>query len=444
MYKRIIEYIEKKSIAILGFGREGKSSYNLIRKYLSEKEITVLDQNIDAIKDLNDNKLKLITDDYLERLNDFDLVIKTPGISLINKKITTEVTSQFDLLLRFTDVKLIGVTGTKGKSTTSSLIYQIIKEQIENTFYVGNIGIPVFDYIEEFNEESLVVAEMSAHQLNDLHNSPFIGIILNLFPEHLDYFYNLDNYYNAKLNMFRYQNNNDYALYYDKNESLNKLVDELNLVVNKIMISEDNIINDEVVFEGKSIYDFKKGQKLEGLFNKIDIAFALKVASILNLDLNKCEKVIREFKTLPHRMECVGIYNDITFYDDTLATIPDATLNSVKSLGNVDTLIIGGMDRGIGYDDFVKRLAESNISNIICQPETGLYIYEKLFELKLDKNIFYIETMEDAVKKAYEVTEKGKSCLLSPSAPSYNIYKNYEDKSKDYIECVKKYSLHLK
>ena len=143
------------------------------------------------------------------------------------------------------------------------------------------------------------------------------------------------------------------------------------------------------------------------------------------------------------RDKCPAEY-DIAFYDDTLATIPDATLNSVKSLGNVDTLIIGGMDRGIGYDDFVKKLADSSVSNIICQPETGLYIYEKLFELKLEKNIFYIETMDDAVKKAYEVTEKGKSCLLSPSAPSYNIYKNYEEKSKDYIECVKKYSLHLK
>lgn len=442
MYKRIIEYIKDKRIAILGFGREGKSTYNLIRKHLPEKEITILDQNKDAINELNDNNLKLIYDNYLDKLNDFQLIIKTPGISLIDHKYNTEITSQFDLLLRFSDVKLIGITGTKGKSTTSSLIYQIIKNQIENTFYVGNIGIPVFDYIEEFNDESYVVAEMSAHQLNDLHNSPFIGIILNLYPEHLDYFQTLDNYYKAKLNIFKYQRHNDYALYYDKNEALNKLVSEMNLLSTKIVISEDNIINDEIVFDNKVIYDFKKGQKLEGLFNKIDITFVLKIATILNLNLKKVENVIRNFETLPHRMECIGTYKEISFYDDTLATIPDATMNSVKALNNVDTLIIGGLDRGIGYDNFVKMLAKSDISNIICQPETGLYIYEKLFELKLDKNIFYIETMDEAVKKAYEVTEKGKSCLLSPSAPSYNIYKNYEEKSKDYIECVKKYSLH--
>lgn len=442
MYKNIIEYLKDKNIAILGFGREGKSSYNLIRKYLHDKKITVLDQNINALNGIDDENISLINDNYLERIDDFDLVIKTPGVSLIGKKFKAEITSQFDLLLRFGNVKLIGITGTKGKSTTSSLIYEIIKNQINNAFYVGNIGMPVFDYIEEFNEESLIVAEMSAHQLNDLHNSPFIGIILNLFPEHLDYFHTLDAYYEAKLNMFKYQTENDFALYYDKNESLTNLVARLKLKSNLITVNENIIINDQIIINNKLIYDFKKGQQLEGLFNKIDIIFALKVALILNLDLLKAEEVIRNFKTLPHRMELVGTYKEISFYDDTLATIPDATLNSVKALGNVDTLIIGGMDRGIGYDDFVECLAKLNVSNIICQPETGKYIYDRLSQRDLNKNIIYLESMDDVVKKAYEVTKKGMSCLLSPSAPSYNIYKNYEEKSAKYIECVKKYGLH--
>ena len=441
MHTRIIEYTKDKKLAILGFGREGKSTYNLIRKYLPKKEIIVLDQNKDSLKGIHDDKLELISENYLEKLDDFDLIIKTPGISLIGKKYNTEITSQFDLLLRFTNIKLIGITGTKGKSTTSSLIYEIIKNQIENTYYVGNIGIPVFDYIEEFNSDSYVVAEMSAHQLNDLHNSPHIGIILNLFPEHLDYFGDLEKYYKAKLNMFVHQNENDYALYYDKNKTLNSLVCDSSLKSNQIRINEDFIINDEACFDG-IIYDFKKRQNLEGLYNRIDMLFALKVAQILNLDLKEAEKVIRNFKTLPHRMERIGTYKEITFYDDTLATIPEATMNSVNSLEKVDTLIIGGLDRKIGYKKFVQSLAESNISNIICQPETGKYIYDELTKLNLSKNIFYIEDLEDAVKKAYEVTKKGMYCLLSPSAPSYNVYKNYEEKSEKYIEYVKKYGLH--
>lgn len=442
MYQRIIEYLKDKKVAILGFGREGKSSYNLIRKYLPDKKLTVLDQNKNISKEINDLNLELISENYLEKLDDFDLVIKTPGISLVGKSFNTEITSQFDLLLRFTEVKLIGVTGTKGKSTTSSLIYEIIKAQIEDTFYVGNIGIPIFDCIEKFNQESYVVAEMSAHQLNDLHNSPFIGIVLNLFPEHLDYFHTLDAYYEAKLNMFKYQNENDFALYYNKNEDLNNWVNKASLKSNKIIINEDLIKNDEVIFENKLIYNFKKGQHLEGLYNKIDILFALKVAEILDLDLNQAESVVRNFKTLPHRMECVGIYKEIAFYDDTLATIPEATMNSVKALEKVDTLIIGGLDRKIGYEYFVESLASSTISNIICQPDTGKYIYDELTKLNLSKNIFYIEELDEAVKKAYEVTKKGMCCLLSPSAPSYNIYKNYEEKSAKYIEYIKKYGLH--
>lgn len=442
MHKRIIEYVKDKKIAILGFGREGKSSYNLIRKYLPELKITILDQNKESLKDINDLNLELVCENYLEKINDFELVIKAPGISLIDKNYTCEITSQFDLLLRFTEVKLIGITGTKGKSTTSSLIYEIIKNQIENTFYVGNIGIPVFDYIESFNKDSLVVAEMSAHQLNDLTNSPFIGVILNLYPEHLDYFYTLDNYYEAKLNMFKYQKANDYALYYDKNADLSKLVNKNNIKSNLIKINEDLINNGIVTFENYYSYDFKKGQYLEGLYNKIDILFALKVAEILKLDATKVENVIRNFKTLPHRMECVGTFKDITFYDDTLATIPNATINSVNALEKVDTLIIGGMDRKIDYNEFIILLSKSNVSNIICQPETGKYIYGELLKLNLDKKIFYIESLEDAVIKAYEITEKGKYCLLSPSAPSYNIYKNYEEKSAKYIEYIKKYGLH--
>lgn len=442
MHNNIIDYIKNKKIAILGFGREGKSSYKLIRKYLPKKEITVLDQSLKALENILDENLKLITENYLDILDNYDLVIKSPGISLINKTYNTEITSQFDLLLRFGNFKLIGITGTKGKSTTSSLIYEVIKNQIENTFYVGNIGIPVFDYIEEFNENSIVVAEMSAHQLNDLKKSPYISILLNLFPEHLDYFYNLDNYYNAKLNIFRYQNKDDYSLFYEDNIEVKTLVNKLLLKSNIIPIKNDDIINDEVMINANYKYDFKKGQNLQGLFNKLDIIFALNVANILKIDLKKAEEVIRNFKTLPHRMELVGIFNEIAFYDDTLATIPTATINSINSLENVNTLIIGGMDRKIDYDEFIDDLISSKVQNIICEPDTGLYIYNKLREKKTTKKVFYSENMKHTIKLAFENTLPNTACLLSPSAPSYNIYKNYEEKSQKYIEAIKEYTLH--
>ena len=162
---------------------------------------------------------------------------------------------------------------------------------------------------------------------------------------------------------------------------------------------------------------------------------ALEVAKLLNLDLEKASKSACEFEGLDHRMKLVGNVNNRYFYDDTLATIPAASINSIKSIPNVKTLILGGMDRNIDYDSYIKFLKESNLNNIICQPDTGLYIYNSLKNIS-NKNILYIESLEEAVKKAYELTNEDESILLSPAAPSYNVYKNYADKSEHYINYI--------
>lgn len=442
MYQNLIDYLQDKKIAILGFGREGKSTYNFIRKVLPNKKITIIDKLKEVIMDYKDNNTSIIYgDNYLTSLNEYELIIKTPGISLIGVEITTEITSQFDLLLRFIPVKVIGITGTKGKSTTSSLIYQIIHDQIDNSYLVGNIGIPVFDIIEKLTQNSIIVAEMSAHQLKDIKKSPTIGIILNLYEEHLDYFLTKSNYYNAKLNMFKYQTKEDYALYYDKNVDLKELITEFNLNSNIIFLNEDQIINGKYIKDDILIYDYNKGQKLIGKLNEIDILFALEVSRILKLDITKTEKTIRNFEPLPHRMNLIGTYQNISFYDDTLATIPKATINSINALKDVDTIIIGGMDRKIDYIEFTNDLLKTNVSNIICQPETGLIIYDLLKKLTHDKNVIYIDDLEKAVIKAYEITKKGKKCLLSPAASSYNVYKSFEEKSAKYKEYIEKYSL---
>lgn len=435
MYNEIINYIKNKNVAILGFGREGKSTYKFIRKHLKDKMLTVLDQNKNATSDINDDNLTLISDNYLDYIDKYDLVIKTPGISLIGKKYNAEITSEVDLLTRFVPVKLIGITGTKGKSTTSSLIYTVVSDQLKNTFYVGNIGIPIFDYIEKFTPDSIVVAELSAHQLNDIKNSPHIAIILNLFEEHLDYFHTLDNYYNAKLNIFKYQNKNDYALYYSDNEELTNRVKKINSLAKMIPLNQKMLLNDEIKIDDYT-YFFNKGQYLIGDYNKIDIMFSLYVAKILNLNLKRCEKVIRNFKPLEHRLELINGGN-IKFYDDTLATIPEATLNSIKAIKDLETLIVGGKDRNIDYTNFVHELVNTSVKNIICQPDTGKYIYENL--KNSNKNVYYVEELEDAVILAYKITGKDKSCLLSPAASSYNKYQNYADKSAHFKMYIEKY-----
>lgn len=438
MIDAILDYLKGKKIAILGFGLEGKSTYNFLRRYLPTKLFTIIDQNENLEKMADNNINYVLGENYLDNLDDYELVIKTPGICLIDKKYKCEIVSQFSLLLNLTDAFVIGVTGTKGKSTTTSLIYEIIKAQKDNVYLVGNIGIPIFDLIDDFNKDSIIVAEMSGHQLYDIKRSPNIGIITNLFEEHLDYFKTIDNYYHSKLNMFRYQNEDAYGIYLKDNDDLNYNIAKTNIKSTLIGLGKDNIIDNKIHLDSREVFDLNLKRNLIGDFNNLNIMMALQVTKLLNLDLEKARHTIADFKGLEHRMSLIATVNDISFYDDTLATIPAATQNSILAIPNIETLIIGGMDRNINYDSFIEFLANSKLENIICQPDTGKYIYESLVK-NCSKNIYYIEKLEDAVDKSFEITKKNKAVLLSPAAPSYNVFKNYADKSKHYQEYILKH-----
>lgn len=456
----IINKLEDKNLAILGFGKEGYSTYTYLRKHLANPSITIIDQNVNLIANYpelsKDSNLELILgDNYLDNLEKYDYIIKTPGISLqadLIVKLKNKLTSQMELVLNETDAFIIGVTGTKGKSTTSSLIYQVLKDQNKDVYLVGNIGNPILDYIDLVNDDTILVAEFSAHQLQFIKKSPQIGIILNLFEEHLDYFKEVNNYYLAKLNMFKYQKENDYALYFLDNTTLQEFVKNNDYVSNLIPVTFDSSEKSCVYADDKYIYT-KENDKLNVLYNLADkrhlvgehnitnIMFVLKVADILNLDIKKATVSINNFEGLNHRLKKVGIFDDIIFYCDTIATIPAATLNGINSLKEVDTLIFGGMDRGIDYSNFAEDLLKTSIRNFICMPDTGYNIGKKLEDLKeVEQNVYFVEALEAAVKLAYKVTEKNKICLLSPAAPSYNKYKNYEEKGNYYIEYIKMYA----
>ena len=204
MINEIINEINIKKVIILGFGREGRSTYKFIRKYLPNKKLYIGDiqdlKNDELIKNDNNIELKCGTD-YLENLNDYDLIIKTPGITfkdIDTKPIYNKISSQLELLLKYSASLTISVTGTKGKSTTSSLIYKMLQDQEKSAVFAGNIGIPIFDKIEEMTKDKIIVLENSSHQLEFLHHSPNIGIFLNIFEEHLDHHNNYDEYINAK------------------------------------------------------------------------------------------------------------------------------------------------------------------------------------------------------------------------------------------------------
>ena len=445
MIADLINYFQNKKILILGFGREGQSTYKLIRKYIKEQTLYIADRKENFEKNYEflsqDKNIKCISGEgYLEDLEEYDVIMKSPGISFVGldtSKFYNNIKSQLELLLEFFDMFTIGITGTKGKSTTSSLIYKVLKEQNVKSMLLGNIGVPVFDYIDTIPNDTTLILEMSSHQLEYMKLSPNISILLNIYPEHLDHYESFEKYAEAKCNIFKYQNKSDYFIYNSDDETINKFLKDEEAKKYKVSLkgNGDIYLNGEnIYFNDKEIYNINTPRNLLGEYNLNNIMFVLAVSEILKLDISKTIKSISDFKTLEHRLEFVGEYNGILYYDNSIATIPKATIEAVKALKNVDTLIIGGMDRGLDYTDFVKFLNESDISNIICMPKTGHDIAKNL----KDGRAYVVNTLDEAVEIAKKHTTKGRVCLLSPAAASYGFFKNFEEKGNIYKELVKK------
>lgn len=440
MYNTIIKNFKNKNIAILGFGKEGKSTYNFLRKYLPAENITILDNNEKLLEknyELNNDKnLSLILGEkYMENLNTYDYIFKSPGVKIPDKIFNTikeKITSQIEIALEMFRDNIIGITGTKGKSTTSSLLYQVLKEQNVDCLLLGNVGNPILDYIDEIKANTKLIIEMSSYQLETVKYSPHIGIILNLYQDHLNYHGTLKEYHNSKLNMFAFQINKDLALYTSSNEIINKYITNSSYHSTFIDINKEFYIeNDDIYYKNKKIYNKNTKRLLIGDHNLINILFVLKVIDILDLDINKAIKTINTFKPLEHRMEYVGEFNGIKYYNDTIATIPEATISCLKALKNVDTIIFGGMDRGISYEPLITYFNKSNIINFICMPETG----HKLASQIKKGNVYKVNSLDEAVNIAKKITKN--ACLLSPAAPSYNAFKNFEEKGNYYKKLIK-------
>lgn len=453
MIKEIIEFLKNKRIMILGFGIEGKSTYNFIRRYLPNMQLVIRYNNTDLRQEneyLNtDKNLRFITGDkYLDGIEQYDIIIKSPGISFKNIDISqfeNKITSQLELFLENTKSLCIGITGTKGKSTTSSLIYKILKDQNRSAKLLGNIGTPIFDEIEKIKDNTITVLEISSHALQYVKRSPNISILLNLFEEHLDHYKSFKEYGDAKFNIFKFQKENDVAIFNldnlamqekkykykttDYGVTLNNNIN--NLTNNTIYLKEGYIWHNN-----QKAYNTTDTRKLKGDHNLNDIMFVLATHKILELNLKKTIKSINEFNPLEHRLEYVGTFDNVDYYNDSIATIPEATIESIKALKDVNTLIVGGNDRGVNQENLIKFLKESLVENIICLPKTGEYIYSGL--TKSNKNLYKVETMQEATKLAKEITKKGKICLMSPAASSYGYFKNFKERGDIFKQCILK------
>lgn len=431
---KILSAFKDKKILILGFAREGQSTLLFLRRYFPEKLICVADQNKYEIKD-KFTKTNF-GENYLNDLSGFDVVIKSPGIPnklleiVAAKKHGVEFTSQTKIFFQLCLGTIVGVTGTKGKSTTTALINHILQSNKQTSILLGNIGKPCLDYLDnDFGKGKIFCFELSSHQLSDMDISPHIAILLNIFPEHLDYYTDFGDYLSAKLNITKYQTTDDYLIF---NEETSEFKDIPTLTKAKC-----------ITFSSKSAKQFKGSTHLVGEHNLLNIAAAVEVVKLFNIPEKEIMRSLETFKPLETRLETIGKSSEITFVEDALATIPEATIAAINSFPRqIGSLILGGSDRGQDFTNLARKIVNEKIPNLVFFPTTGERIWQEIEKLSPDYPIkhFFVDSMDEAVKLCFENTPRGKVCLLSTASPSFSIFKDYKDKSNQFRESIDKYS----
>lgn len=436
-----IENLEIGStVLILGFGKEGQSTFHFLVNNYPEIAVWVSDSNKDLKPLMEEFGIKnyLLGEDYLSGIERFDAIIKSPGIPisiLSNKELTGKITSQAEIFLQLYRDQIIGITGTKGKSTTSSLIYHILSIHSRNVFLVGNIGIPPLDQVAHLNRESIIVYEMSSHQLDGINVSPRIALLLNIFEEHLDHYGNMELYREAKYRIFQKQVPGDWLILNKNDDDLINDLQKMELQGQLIGYSLNKNSNCEAVLDPDGIVRYSwenedsfiainRRKSLPGKHNELNIMAAICACKILHIEDQTIEKGITSFGGLEHRLEYVGKFGGINFYNDSIATIPEATIEAVKTLGYVDTLILGGKNRGINYQKLINFLTPENVSNLILVGEVGLMLKKHLQNHSF--KIILISSFEGLGQAVKSCTNDNGICLLSPAASSYDMFKNFE------------------
>ena len=388
---------EGRSILLAGYGREGHSAERLIGRYTAHLSIA-------------DGEEEIRQKASLQR---YDWVVKSPGVPMRVLKGVEHVTSLTDIFLQVYADRTIGVTGTKGKSTTASLIHHLLP----GSLLAGNIGIPLFDIVEQVDEHSLVVAELSCHQLEVLHRSPHIGVVLNLFQEHLDHYDSYLAYQMAKLQIALHQSADDHFFFCSDNDTLESLVDRLPLLSTLHPYRLSLCTNEE-----RQLLD---NLLLPGEHNRSNALVAIRVARLAapSLSAADIEERLESFVPLHHRLERVAQKCGITWYDDSISTIPAATIAALRALPRVDTLILGGFDRGIDYAPLADYLSSHPVPNMVYVGTAG----RRIRSLMPPSGSSLVEDdYAKLVPWCADHTPQGGVVLLSPAAASYDAFRNFE------------------
>ncbi len=409
-----------------------------IEKYAPDAEVTIADQNEALPIEAGKHWLQVGTG-WLENLEKFDVIIKSPGIppnsqlKAQSSKLTTPTQIFFDTI-KDSGALTIGITGSKGKSTTASLIYQILKAQSSklkaHPLLVGNIGEPAITHINDAKKGTVFVMELSSYQLMDLTCSPHVAVITSFFPEHLDYHGSLENYIAAKKNITRHQTEDDYVFFADTVQAAE-------------IAKEGDAI--KIPFSHADAPVSIEETHLIGAHNLSNIAGAFMVATRLGISEKDAITAIKEFRGLPHRLQNLGEHHGAIWIDDAISTTPESTIAALDALGDdVKVIILGGQDRGYNFEALGQRIALSKIQTVILFPGSGPAIKRAIEEAHAKVTFFDADSMEQAVDIAKSRSPESPSpnlpiVLLSTASPSYGMFKNFEEKGEQFQKEIYKH-----
>lgn len=427
--ERLIPVFEGKRCVILGFGREGRIWLDILRRLNICAEIAVADMNpldIEGVTLINGG-------DYLEKCAEYDLILQSPGVIIkdnLDASAKAKILTQTELLLRLKPCRIIGITGTKGKSTTSSLIHHFLTACGMKSMLIGNIGVPPLERLEEMDGDEFAVCEMSCHQLEFARHSPDIAVLLNIYPEHLDHYVDFNAYADAKRNICRFQNAEDTVI---ANTELLPLEHGGKLVTAGFGVPADIWTDGRSIrLFGTDIPEEKISTRLLGKHNRYNIAVALAAAVSAGAELDRCLEALPDFKGLEHRLEHVADIDGVEYINDSICTIPEAAVAAVRAFDGTDCIILGGMDRGISYSLLGDFLNTGEVANVILLPDSGRRIGKLI--TNPDVHVVHAKDMEEAVAAAHACAKK--RVLLSPASASYGFYKNFEERGRHFKQLV--------
>lgn len=440
--------LESDTIGVLGFGIEGSATLDYLAK-AGARHVSLLDAN--PALEISPAHAELVSDcilgpHYLQALETYDVIIKSPGIPLhlLPQGLRPRVTSATNIFLSLYKDRTIGITGTKGKSTTSSLISHLLSTGQVTNKLIGNIGVPALSAVDE--NVSTFVFELSSYQLELLNTSPHGAVLLNLYPEHLDHHGNLEKYFNSKHRIHKFQTRSDYLVI---PSTLTDLPETRSPAKNLRIFGHQGsaawLDGGVITYMDRAgaVHSLCRTDELliVGPGNYHNALAALSAIQHFDIPPSLLIEALLTFKPLSHRLEPVETGGSVTFINDSISTVPQATLNALETFSQrAHTLILGGFDRGVSFNSLVDYITTSNVRLVLLLPPSGERL-KKTFEISPKFNperlaLISVESLEEAVKIAKAKTPKDHVCLLSPAAPSFPMFRDFVERGCTFKRLV--------